>query len=91
MTIGLLIAEADVWDDATIADLSPLTISRMDCDELVRVIRDARLRNLTSASDEQLEYYDRKTLELLVYLARRCCRNRMTLSPSRGTVVPGGE
>jgi hypothetical protein len=82
---------AEALDDETIADLSPIKISRMARDEMVRVIRAARLPTLTSASDVHLEYYDRKTLEILVYLARRCCRNRTTAWRSPRSVVPGGE
>lgn len=72
----------EALDDATIADLSAMKISHMTDDELVRVIRAARMLQLTGASDEHLEYYDRITLERLVHLARRCCRNRTTASPA---------
>src|SRR5579859_3898230 len=53
---------ADVWDDATIANLSAKKITHMTPDELVRVIRASRLPLLTAASDEHLESNGRKTL-----------------------------
>jgi hypothetical protein len=95
MRISLLVGDASPdtakdFDDATIADLSPQEISRMIRDELVRVIRGARLRQLNTASDKHLEYYDRSTLERLVYLARRCCRHRTTALQPRRSVVTGG-
>jgi hypothetical protein len=80
---------AEDLDDATIADLSAVEISQMIGDELARVIRAARFLQMTCASEEHLEYYDRQTLERLVYLARRCCRNRMTASRSQQPVVAG--
>ena len=82
---------ANALDDATIAEFSQMTISQMTRDELIRVIRASRLPLLTAASNEHLEFHDRKTLELLVYLAQRCCRKRTTLSQSRHSLLSGGE
>jgi len=79
--------DAEALDDETIADFSPVTISRMTPDELVRVIRASRLP-LTAASDERLEFHDRKTLERLAHLARRCCHHRATAVQSSRPVVP---
>lgn len=73
---------AEALDDATIGDLSLDTISQMTRDELVRVIKAARLPLLSAASADHLEFHDRQTLERLVHLARRCCHNRMTASRS---------
>lgn len=69
-------------DDATIADLSPMKISQMPRDEMMRVIEAARLPLLPTGSAKHLEFHDRKTLERLVHLARRCCHNRRTASQS---------
>ena len=77
-------------DDARIAELSAIEISQMIHDELVRVIRAARLLRFACANDEHMEYYDRSTLERLVYLARRCCRNRTSASRSQRSVMTGG-
>ena len=66
----------EALDQSDVAALSPVQISRMTCEELVRIIRAARLPLVRPEIDEHLEFYDRPTLERLVYLARRCCRNR---------------
>ena len=66
----------EALDKSDVAELSLLQISRMTCDELIRVIRAAQLPLLRPDVDEQLEFQDRPTLERLVYLARRCCRNQ---------------
>lgn len=66
----------EALDKSDVAELSSVQISRMTCDELVRVIRVAQLPLLRPDADEQLEFQDRPTLETLVYLARRCCRNQ---------------
>lgn len=81
-TIRSLLNAREALDEATIADLPAMKISHMTDDELVRVIRAARILQLKCASDEHLDYYDRTTLERLAYLARRCCRNRTTASRS---------
>lgn len=81
---------AEALDDETIAEFSQMTISQMTCDELIRVIRVSRLPLLTAACDEHLEFHDRKTLQLLVNLAQRCCRKRTMDSPARQFFVPGG-
>lgn len=73
----------EALDDATIADLSLTTISQMTRDELVRVIRDARLPLLAASSAEHLAFHDRRTLERLTHLAGRCCRHRAFVSQSR--------
>jgi len=78
---------AEALDDTTIANLSAITISQVTRDELVRVIRAARLPLVCGATDGQLEFHDRSTLERLVYLARHCCRNRATDLQSRRSVV----
>lgn len=66
----------EALDQSDVAELSPVQISRMTCVELVRIIRVAQLPLVRPEIDEQLEFYDRPTLERLVYLARRCCRNQ---------------
>ena len=66
----------EALDQSDVAELSPVQISRMTCDELVRIIRAARLPLVRPEIDDHLKFYDRPTLERLVYFARRCCRNR---------------
>jgi len=83
--------DGEALDDAKIANLSLLQISQMAGDELVRVIRASRLPLLTTASDEHLEFHDRKTLERLVHLGRRCCHHRTTAAPSWRPVSAGGQ
>lgn len=80
----------EALDDATIADLPAMKISHMTNDELVRVIRAARLPKFNAASSANLEFYDSNTLVRLACLARHCCRNRMTASDSRLS-VPGAK
>ena len=63
-------------DRQMIACPSSLEISRMTPAELARVIRASKLLVLRPEIENHLAYYDRPTLERLVYLARRCCRNR---------------
>jgi len=64
------------WDKASVAGLSQLQISQFSPEEMVRVIYAANMSLLRFELDRRLEFYDRQTLERLVYLARRCCRNQ---------------
>lgn len=66
----------EALDKADLAELSSVQISRMTCDELIRVVRATQLPLLRPETDEHLEFYDRPTLERLVYLVRRCCRKQ---------------
>lgn len=66
----------EALDKSDVAGMSPMQISRMTCDELIRVIRASQLPLLRPDTDEQLEFQDRPTLERLVYLSRCCCRNQ---------------
>ena len=66
----------EALDKPMVAELSPLQISRMTCEELARAIRASGLPIIQTELSEHLEFYDRATLERLVYLARRCCRNQ---------------
>lgn len=61
---------------ATIAHLSPDQISQMTCEQLVQLVRDSQLSFLRGGRDQCLDGYDRETLQRLVYVARRCCRNQ---------------
>jgi hypothetical protein len=69
-------SDEDALDKSLVAELSPTQISRMACSELVRAIQAAKMSLLCKDVSEHLELYDRETLERLVYLARRCCRNQ---------------
>ncbi|QDT91519.1 hypothetical protein Pan161_31780 [Gimesia algae] len=64
------------FDKSLIAELSATQISRMTCADLIRLIRAVKMPLLYNDISKHLEYYDRKTLERLVYLSRRCCRNQ---------------
>ena len=66
----------EALDQETIADLPSTRISEMNCDELVRVIRNAHLPFLADETCEHLALHDRQTLERLANLARRCCFHR---------------
>lgn len=79
-TVRSLSSAGEALDAATIADLPVMKISHMTDDELVRVIRAARLPKFNAASSSNLEFYDSKTLVRLACLAQHCCRNRMTAS-----------
>ena len=70
------LAANDALDKFIVAGLAPTQISRMTCDELVRVVLAAQLPLLQPEIKARLECYDRQKLERLVYLARRCCRNQ---------------
>lgn len=74
----------DALNDATIAGLTSIGISLMTADQLVWVIRSARLPLLRSDTGENLQLHGRQTLERLVFLARRCCQNRTSAVPCRG-------
>ena len=71
------IVEVEEALDATdIAELSPIQISRMTPEELIRVIEASPLPQLRPEIECHLKYYDRQLLERLVYLARQCCRKK---------------
>jgi len=69
-------SDEDALDKSLIAEISPTQVSQMTCNEMVQVIRAAKMPLLRKDVSEHLESYDRETLERLVYLARRCCRNQ---------------
>jgi hypothetical protein len=62
------------FDKAAVAELSPQRIEAMSTGELSRAVRDVGVLHFCDA--ERLELLDRPTLERLVYLARRTCRNQ---------------
>jgi hypothetical protein len=66
----------EALDWAVIAGLTNQQIGRMTREELVRVIRATHLPYLSQELVEHVQFCDRPTLEKMVYLARRCCRNR---------------
>jgi hypothetical protein len=75
-------AALEALDQGAIADLPSARISEMNCDELVRVIRNAHLPFLADETCENLALHDRQTLERLANLARRCCFHRATRQDS---------
>jgi hypothetical protein len=70
------IAGSERFDKADVARLSPSEISRMSSRELIRVLRGSELPLLEGRPGDRLRSLDRDTLEGLVYVARRCCRNQ---------------
>ncbi|MBW3542689.1 MAG: hypothetical protein KY476_20690 [Planctomycetes bacterium] len=62
------------FDKAAVAELSPRRIEAMSTGELSRAVRDVGV--LHFCDETRLELLDRPTLERLVYLARRTCRNQ---------------
>ncbi len=63
-------------DKSTVADIPSGLVSQMSREELIRVVQAAELPLLRARTRERLPYFDRTTLERLVHLARRCCRNQ---------------
>ena len=61
------------FDKAAVAQLTQEGISEMTTDELVAAIQTV---TLPSGRSFDLRMKDRSTLERLVYLARRTCRNQ---------------
>ena len=69
----------EALDKSDIAELSFAAINNMTCDELVRMIRVAKLPDLLCPNlDEHLPFYDHALLTRLAHLAQRCCRNHGT-------------
>jgi hypothetical protein len=64
------------FDKPAVASLGLGTISRMSCEELVRVIQGADLPLINRRNRQRLIHLDRTALERLAHLARRCCRNQ---------------
>lgn len=60
-----------------VAGLSNHDISAMRREELLEVIRTARLPVVDDEDFRHMVYADRVALERLAFLARRCCRNQM--------------
>ena len=65
----------DDFDRAAVAALSDRDVLEMGDDELIWTIQATRLPFADSALCTRLKQLDRPTLEKLLYLARRCCRN----------------
>ena len=64
------------WDKSTVAALTASNIEHLSDAELVEAIRGSGLPVLRRETEGRLEFYGRQTLERLVWLARRCCRNQ---------------
>ena len=90
VTASAPLSTIEALDDALIAGFTPVEIARMTDDELVRAIRAARLP-LRAGTDEHLAFHDRRTLERLAYLARRCCQTRTSGAIVQQAFVNGGE
>jgi hypothetical protein len=69
----------DALVKSDIAQLSATAINKMTCDELVRMIRVAKLPAVLCPNlDEHLPFYDRSVPMRLAHLAQRCCRVHAT-------------
>lgn len=66
----------ETLEKATIAQLSPTQIARMTPEELIPFVRWSGLPLLLPEIEPHVKHWDRKTLERVVYLARRCCQNQ---------------
>ena len=58
-----------------LAGMSRDGIASLGCDELVYALRSVEPPFLDDATMHRLDALDRPTLQRLVYLAQRCCRN----------------
>jgi hypothetical protein len=66
------------FTESGIAELSPREIQhRLSTGDLVEIIRSV---DYPFAGKERLEYFDRDTLERVVHLVRRWCRNRLQMA-----------
>jgi hypothetical protein len=65
----------DALDKVMIAALSATQISEMTRAELIRVVERTCLPQTAAQCNDYLAFAERPTLERLVFLARRCCRN----------------
>jgi hypothetical protein len=77
--------------DRGLAEFPSARISEMNCDDLVRVIQNARLPFLSAETGEHLAFRDRQTLERLASLAQRCCLNRTRAGQSAGHAISGAN
>ena len=68
--------EPRMWDKPAVAALTASDIQRLSDAELVEAIRGSGLPILRREAEGRLEFFGRQTLERLVWLARRCCRNQ---------------
>ena len=67
----------EALDKSSVAELSAALIDSMTCDELIQVIRTAKLQTLFRPDLQQcLPFYERETLKRLAYLARQCCQHQ---------------
>lgn len=66
----------ETFDKGEIAQLTYRTIKGMQEGELAAAVRAAELPLLAGLNARRFIRTDRETLERLVYLARRCCRNQ---------------
>ena len=65
------------FHESTTAALSDHDISALSTEVLVRLLQSIRVPIYENQVATQLEYLNRDTLERMVYLTRRYCRNRM--------------
>ncbi len=77
-----------VYDRSVIARLSCADIQRMSCSELIRAVRECRARELRPEADQRLEFFERRTLEQLIYILRRTFQEQ---KPTALSVSAGDE
>ena len=66
-------------NDATVAGLSSVQIQAMTNGDFIEIIRSV---DYPFAGKERLEYFDRDTLQRVVYLVRRWCQRRSSHAES---------
>ena len=66
----------EALDKSVVAAIPYAAITAMTREELIRVIEAADLSVLGPRVSDHLPYLERKILERLAHLARRCCRNQ---------------
>lgn len=73
---GVIVEKPQPYTKSTVAELTVREIEQMRRDELISAIRGAQLPLLSAEMTDRLRYRDRDTLERILYLARRACRNQ---------------
>lgn len=68
--------QEEALDKGIVAEIPSSQIPRMTRDELIRMVRAVHVVLPQPHVADKLELCDRRTLERLAHLARRCCRNQ---------------
>ncbi len=68
---SLELTDYSTYDRSAIARLSCAAIENMSRSELIRAIRECRALELRPEANRRLEFFERSTLEQLIYILRR--------------------